>query len=330
MSAVGALVGCYRLGARLGAGGMGVVYQAELPDGRPVAVKLLHRQRLTDAYAVQKFHNEGVAGLVVRHPNVVSVLDRGETTDGIPFLVMSRITGESVTTWLHRGGPPSLRRAASLLRQVLAGLEALHQAGVIHGDVTADNILVATGADGHDTAVLIDLGLASPWFASTDEPSPTRALISGTPEYMAPELGRGAGPTPSTDVYAAGVVLYELITGATPFSGATATDIIRRHLRDDVTPPSLLDPDSSVPPILDRIVMRALAKDPVHRYASPAAFSAALKVALPCLDDHERPATAAMWRSRRARTLEWQSPRAARNRPGATGTPVARKFAGQR
>ena len=313
MSAMGIVAGPYELGDLLGAGSMGVVYKAALPDGLPVAVKLLHPQLLTDAYAVERFRDEGVAGLIVRHPNVISVLDRGETADKIPFLVMARIGGESLAARLHREGPLSLRRAAMIIRQILAGLHALHTAGVIHGDVKTDNILVATDEGGSDTAVLVDLGLASPWFVGNDEPVPEDALISGTPEYMAPELGRGARPAPATDIYAAGVVLYELITGSIPFSGATVVEIIGRHHSDDVTPPSFLDPDSTIPPILDRIVMRALEKNPERRFKSAAAFAAALEVALPCLDDS--PAGLCTRLSRETPTLDWERPGEARDAP---------------
>jgi len=284
---LGGFVGPYRLGERIGAGAMGAVYEAEHPDGRTVAVKVLHPQCRANPYLVQRFRDEGMAGLRVAHPHVVSVLDHGETDDGLPFLVMPRILGDALGARLFRDGALPLHRAVTLVRQILTGLEALHAAGVVHGDVKTDNILVASGQDGRDTAVLVDLGLASRWVENGASPFPLGTMISGTPEYMAPELIRGHRPTPATDVYAAGIVLYELITGATPFMAATTPEILRRQLGDDVTPPSLRVVDTAIPLILDRIVMQALEKQPARRFASAAAFAAALELALPLLDRHE-------------------------------------------
>jgi len=306
-SGTGGLAGGYRLGEQIGAGAMGAVYEAARPDGKLVAVKLLHARWLAEPRAVQRFRNEGIAGLRVNHPHLVSVLGRGETATGIPFIVMPRIRGESLGARLYREGTLQLHRAATIVRQILTGLDALHSAGVIHGDVKTDNILVATSQD-DDTAVLTDLGLATPWLANSDESLPDGATVSGTPEYMAPELIRGSPPTPATDIYAAGVVLYELIAGMPPVSGATSAEILRRHLSDDITPPSLLDPRSPIPPILDGIVMRSLEKDPGKRFASAAAFAAALGAALPCLGGRDRRADRLRWLSREAPTQEWVHP----------------------
>ncbi|HEU0035820.1 MAG TPA: serine/threonine-protein kinase [Kofleriaceae bacterium] len=294
-----------RLCRVIGAGGMGIVYEAEAPDGQLVALKLLQPQRANDDYALRRFRDEALAGLVVSHPNVVSVLRHGATDDGIPFLVMPRVQGEPLGGRLHREGPPSLRRGVLIVRQILAGLDAMHAAGVVHGDVKSDNVLVDTDDDDARTerATLIDFGLAHAQFAPGDvmRRDPEEELVSGTPDYMAPEVALGFGSSTSSDLYAVGVILYELLTGTTPFGGGDPSDIIRRQISDEVVPPSLRA-GSAVPPILDRIVMRALAKDPAERFPSATAFSSALHVCLPLLDDVVPPRGGF---SQVAPTIEW-------------------------
>jgi serine/threonine-protein kinase len=319
----GEFVGPYEIRAEIGSGGMGVVYEAQPPCGEPVALKLLHPQRLDDARAVRRFLDEGTAGAIVVHPNVAATLMRGQTDDGVPFLVMQRVRGESLGGRIGREGPPSLRRVVAIVQQILAALHAIHSAGVVHGDVKSDNILVERQDDDSDVATLIDFGLAHVQFCADDVrcPGDDDELVSGTPEYMAPEVIRGEGSSTASDVYAVGVILYELITGSTPFSGGTPAEIVRRHLTDRVVPPSLRR-NGSVPAILERIVLRALAKNPEKRFRSAAAFASALTVATPVLDDEpgESPAKS----SREAPTLDWarrDQLKLPRHRRIANGTP---------
>ena len=281
---VGVQIGSYEVCSKLGEGGMGVVYEAQPPCGKRVAVKVLHPRYLGDEHAVRRFRNEVSAGLIIHHPHVASTIDHGVTFDGIPFLVMERLHGEPLGTRIHRDGTPSLRCAVTIARQILAGLGGLHTAGIVHGDVKSDNVLVET-TDGSDFARLIDLGLAHVQFSSRDV-RPSRAndkLVSGTPEYMAPEVIRGEGSSMASDQYAVAVILYELITGTPPFTGGSPGEIVRRALADRVVPPSLRRAD--VPPILERIVLRALSKNPAERFSSVRAFAAALSVTMPLLDD---------------------------------------------
>jgi eukaryotic-like serine/threonine-protein kinase len=277
--ATGEMVGAYVLGDVLGVGGMGVVY-ATLTDA--VAIKLLHPECANDAYMVERFHAEARACAAVHHRNVVRVFDHGRTRDGLPFLVMERVAGEPLGKLVQRGRPLSLRRATEIVRQILHGLEATHRAGFVHGDIKTDNVLVAVRHDGSYAVTLIDFGLARPAGSN----SVHDGLVSGTPEYMAPEVASGGPVTAAADIYATGVILYELLTGVPPFTGATSGEVLRRQLRDDVTPPSLLDEDSPIPPALERIVMRALAKRPRDRFPSARAFATALRVALPRIGIH--------------------------------------------
>jgi serine/threonine-protein kinase len=303
--AIGAVVGDYQLRDVIGTGGMGVVFDAERA-GERVALKVLHPQRRQDERAIRRFHDEALAGLIVRHENLAATVDHGDTPDGVPFLVMERVVGESLGARIQRDGAPSLRRGVAMVQQILAGLGALHAAGIVHGDVKSDNVLVERLADGSDRVRLIDFGLAHVQFGSHDEvrrPMPDEELVSGTPEYMAPEVARGEGSSMASDLYGVGIILYELITGSTPFAGGSSTEIVRRQLEDEVVPPSLRC-DDEVPPAFERLVLKALEKRSDARFGSAAAFSAALHVVAPLLRDAGG-ARITQRLSRETPTLDW-------------------------
>jgi serine/threonine-protein kinase len=300
---------------------MGVVVEGALPDGEAVAIKLPHAKWLGDERAMRRFRDEGTAGSIVCHRNLVSVRGHGTTEDGLPFLVMDRVRGEPLGQQVHRDGAPSLRRVCALVTQVLRALEAMHAAGIVHGDVKSDNVLVERQDDGSEHATLIDLGLARVQFGPQDvvAVAPDETVVSGTPDYMAPEVIGGNGASAASDLYAVGVILYELITGSTPFGGGTASEVVARHLDEDVVPPSLRC-ERVVPPVLERIVLRALEKDPARRFRSATAFLAALEVARPCLDDDLVATPACHVLSTDAPTIEW-TPSPAPRRRLARGTP---------
>lgn len=264
------IAGAYALGDSLGCGGMGVVYEATSRGGEPLAVKLLHPDHAADPVAARRFHHEALAMRRVRHANVVRVLDHSDAGDPDPFLVMERIEGLSLGTILRREGRLPIARASRLVRQILAALGAAHAAGVVHADVKADNVLVVA-EDGRELVKLIDFGVAS-----VGDAERTRQEMSGTPDYMAPEIIRGQAPTPAADLYAVGVLLYAMLTGETPFGGGASASILERHLLDDAIPPSLRCPDLELPVRLERLVLAALEKDPHARPASAEAFSAEL------------------------------------------------------
>lgn len=274
-------LGPYILGQRLGVGGMGVVYEAMcLKLGAHVAVKFLHPDRSNDERARRRFDDERIAGRVVAHPNVVAMLDTGTTDDGAPFLVMERVLGEPLGVRIAREGRMSPVRAVAIARQILAALATIHDAGVVHADVKSDNVLVAARGDGTDVCKLIDFGLARVQFATkssnADGQDSRDQWLSGTPEYMAPEVIRGAGSSFSADLYAVGIILYEMLTGSTPFAGGTAAEIVHRHLDDEAVPPSLRCPELELPSTLDDLVLRALQKAESERIHSARAFDAAL------------------------------------------------------
>ena len=259
----------------IGEGGMGVVFLADQPAlARTVAIKILHSRYAGDRDLARRLREEAVAASRVQHPGAVVVIDCNQLADGTPYIVMEHVQGCPLSQLVSKE-PISIARAVDLTLQMLAVLEAAHASGVVHADVKSDNFLV-TRIGNADHVTLIDFGLArfdeSRRTESYDDP-----MVSGTPEYMAPEVILGDPPVRASDIYAVGVILYELLTGATPFRGGTSSEVMHRHLEDVVIPPSCRQPEREIPAVLDRIVLRALAKLPENRFPDVAAFSAALR-----------------------------------------------------
>jgi len=276
------VAGTYVLSELIGQGGMGIVFRAEQASlARTVAVKFLHPELVHRAEIVRRFRDEAWAASRLAHPACVTIFDRGDTDDGVPFLVMEYVRGPSLTAMVQRDGPLSVARTLALVRQILAGLAEAHAAGIAHGDVKSDNVLVEFLHDGTEQAKVLDFGLARAARRAAGATDHGHGLVSGTPEYMAPELILGDEANPGSDLYAVGVILYELLTGEPPFTGASPAEVLTRHLEDVVVPPSLRRPDGHVPPAVERLVLRALAKKPAGRFADAGAFAAALEAAIP-------------------------------------------------
>jgi serine/threonine protein kinase len=290
------------LGERIGVGGMGVVYRAhQVPLDRVVAVKFLRPDVESNSHALRRFRYEGLATGRVRHRNVVRMIEYVHDTGRRPFLVLEHLGGELLGSVLEREGAMSQTRATSLIVQLLVALGEAHRCGVIHADVKTDNLVVApTDAEGRELVTLIDFGLA----CLHDHPNPTDArahTVSGTAAYLAPELARGDAPTPRSDLYSAGIVLYEVVTGATPFGGGTVRAIMNRHMFDAVAPPSRKAPAAGLPAAFDEVVLRALAKDPADRFPTARAFASALVVAISMRSRPQRDDSQAVRRARVAR-----------------------------
>lgn len=265
--------GRYVIRERIGQGGMGGVFLAEqaAPE-RSVAIKFLHPELVDNPDFALRIHQEAVLACRVRDPHCVAVLDWGTLPDGTPYLVMEHVPGRPLGRVLAEE-PVPLVRAVDLFGQVLAAIAAAHRSGILHGDVKTDNFLVEA-TDGADHVTLIDFGLAQMIGAPPrTDLKQGEIVISGTPDYMAPEVIGGDPPSPASDMYGAGVILYELLTGTTPFGGGTAMEIMQRHARDEVTPPSQRRPDRGVPPVLDGVVLKALEKRPDARFCDAAAFA---------------------------------------------------------
>ncbi|HEX8106514.1 MAG TPA: serine/threonine-protein kinase [Kofleriaceae bacterium] len=260
---------------------MGCVFLADQPAlRRSVAIKVLHPELAGIPAHARRFQDEAVIACHVRSPHCIEVFDSGVLLDGTPYIVMEHIPGRPLGR-IIADEPIPLSRAIDLFDQVLRALAATHRSGILHGDVKSDNFLVEIG-DGVDHVTLIDFGLgqaiAAPARVDRDH---GEILISGTPEYLAPERIDGDPASPASDLYGAGVILYELLTGTTPFGGGTAMEIMNRQVRDPVIPPSQRRPDRDIPPVIDRIVLRALDKRPGARFADAEAFARALQAAAP-------------------------------------------------
>jgi serine/threonine protein kinase len=255
--------GRYRVERQLGQGGMGTVYLAEqLSVGRKVALKVLRGDFARDDGFVARFRQEAklVAGLnEKRNPRVTLVHDFDQTDDGSVFIVMEWLEGRILSEVIQRDGPLQLPRAVRLATQIAEGLEAAHRADVVHRDVKPQNIMVLEPGD---DIKLMDFGIAR--LRDTGRTSLTRAgTMMGTPDYMAPEQIEGQEITDKTDIYAFGIVFYEMLTGSVPFRASTQAAVLTKQLQEQPVPPSRLRPD--VPQDVEALVLKALEKDPANR-----------------------------------------------------------------
>jgi serine/threonine protein kinase len=269
----------YVLRELIGVGGMGKVFLAAQPTlDRTVAIKIMHPHLAENASYVERFRNEAIAASRVHHARCIAIIDCGALVDGTPFMVMEHVRGRPMSRVVAEEIVP-VRRSLELVSQVLSALEAAHAVGVTHGDVKCDNVLIETRGDVEDIK-LIDFGLAR-ILGRDPEGATNERVVAGTPGYMAPEVSMGHGGTVAADLYAVGVMLYELATGQAPFTGRTTHEIVWRHLEDVLIPPSVRQPEREIPAKLDDIVMRALAKRPEARFADASEFARAVDSALP-------------------------------------------------
>jgi serine/threonine-protein kinase len=257
--------GRYRILRKLGSGGMANVYLAEDEDlGRRVAIKILNERYAADEAFTERFRREAKSAASLSHPNIVSIYDRGES-DGRAYIAMEVIEGHSLKELIITKGPLPISLAIEYAKQVLAALRFAHRHGIIHRDIKPHNILLS-----EDRLFVTDFGIARTGPSQMTEVG----SIMGTAQYLSPEQARGAPVTAASDLYSAGVVLYEMLTGKTPFTGDTPIEIAMKHLNDTPRPPSELRPE--IPPELDQIVLRSLAKDQHERYETAEEFSADL------------------------------------------------------
>jgi tetratricopeptide (TPR) repeat protein len=259
----------YRLESEIGRGGMGIVYRAtDLDLERPVAVKLLP-ERVSSPDARERFLREARAAAALNHPNIVAVHDVGEE-QGVPFFVMELVEGENL------GAAPQddFRRVVEIALQICYALDHAHTHSIVHRDLKPDNVLLS-GARASGVVKLADLGLALP---VRDSRLSGAGAIVGTPAYMAPEQILGAKIDGRADLYALGVVLYEMTTGRLPFTGDDPLTIVSQHIHAPVVPPRLLRSD--IPRALEAIIVRLLSKDPAQRFASALDTGAALRESL--------------------------------------------------
>jgi beta-lactam-binding protein with PASTA domain/predicted Ser/Thr protein kinase len=258
--------GRYRILRRLGSGGMANVYLAEDEDlGRRVAIKILNERYASEDSFNERFRREAKSAAGLSHPNIVAIYDRGEA-DGRPYIAMEVIEGRSLKELIVASGSLPIQQAIQYAKQILNAVRFAHRHGIIHRDIKPHNILLGS----EDRLKVTDFGIARAGASQMTEVG----SIMGTAQYLSPEQARGAPVAAPSDLYSAGVVLYEMLTGRTPFEGETPIEIAMKHLNEPPRPPSTLRPE--IPPELDQIVLRALAKDAHERYQSAEEFSADL------------------------------------------------------
>ena len=253
----------YRIGPRIARGGMASVYEAtDIRLDRTVAVKVMHPGLGDDDDFAQRFVREARAAAKLNHPHVVGVYDQGDD-DGVVFLAMEFVPGHTLRDVIRKESPMTPARALSLLEPVVSALAAAHRAGLIHRDVKPENVLIGDEAHGGQVKVA-DFGLAKAISADTQHTA-TGGVLIGTVSYLAPELVVDGRSDARADVYAAGVVLYELLTGNKPHEGESPIQVAYRHVHEDVPPPSEVAPD--IPAYVDALVARATARDRSQRPA---------------------------------------------------------------
>jgi len=271
-------IGRYRVDGLLGTGAMGDVYRAYDPViDRPVAIKVVRTELAGGSGSeqwLQRFRREARAAGRRFHPNIVAILDFGED-DGMPFLAMEYIDGRSLDGILKASGPLDPARSVAVITQVLSALGFAHQNGIVHRDVKPSNIMVLNSGE----VKVADFGIAR---IDTSEFTIVGDLL-GTPAYMAPEQFAGAPVDKRTDLFAAGVILFEMLTGVKPFRGKSITEII--SFMETRGPEDIRALNPAVPDSLKRVITKALAFDPARRYADAAEFSKAIIEAFPIRPD---------------------------------------------
>ncbi|NMC70735.1 MAG: serine/threonine protein kinase [Myxococcales bacterium] len=278
------LEGKYRLLRRIGAGGMGEVWEAEDQRlHRRLAVKLLAQELAADPVAVSRFHQEAEAAGRIGHDNICEVIDLGTTEDGVPFLVMPLLRGRALAELLEETPRFPLARAADIASQTLDALTAAHAAGIVHRDLKPDNLFVTRVGDRDDFVKILDFGISKvmghPTLGGPAANLTRTGSVVGTPAYMAPEQARGARDIDArVDIYATGVILYEMLTGRRPFEADTFNEVLWKIWNDPVTAPRALRPD--LPPPVETVVLRAMARDREDRYGSAREFREELQRAL--------------------------------------------------
>jgi serine/threonine-protein kinase len=266
----GRVLGAYRLLRPLGGRGLTTVYEARLQSGtdKRLALKVLRNANFNAAaldVVQRRFVQEARIAARLHHPHICDVVDFG-IADGLAYMAMEYLEGESLRETLRRHGPLPWTRVLPMFLHICDALEAAHAQGVIHRDLKPSNCFRVRHATGDDFIKVVDFGLAR----IVDEDLPEGLLAGGvllsTPEYMAPELIRGAKPDPRVDIYGVGVLLYELLTGTCPFKSEKQTTVLAMQLLDAAVPPRRVAPDANIPGVVERVILKALSKAPEERF----------------------------------------------------------------
>ncbi len=271
------LSGRYAILGLLGRGGMGAVYTGlQLSVSREVAIKVILPDARRSPEIAARFGREARALARLSHENVVVLFDHGQDDDGTLYLVMERLRGETLGEMLRRRRGLPVDEAVRILRPVLSALGAAHRLGLVHRDLKPDNIMLVPGDTGQPRVKVLDFGIVKAMEADLGTLQTAGSIVLGTPLYMSPEQAVGTGVGPATDLYAAGVILYQMLAGAPPFGGETPYAVLECH-RHAAVPP--LPPERAIPAAIETIVRRALEKAPAARFADAEEMTRALEAA---------------------------------------------------
>jgi serine/threonine-protein kinase len=269
---------------------MGVVYRGEhVYIGKEVAVKILHEGYGGREESIKRFLREARAASLINHPNIVDVTDFGKSNDGTVFFVMELLEGEALDIVLQRDRRLDLMRAITIVNQMAGALGAAHYKGIVHRDLKPENVMlirregrrellrqfmdeqgmhtVSEREKAFDFVKILDFGVAKVRDPdASDRRATQQGVVFGTPEYMAPETARVGISDPRTDIYALGIMFYEMLTGTVPFTGETPVDVMLKVVSQPVIPPRQKAPDIEITPEAERLIMKALSKDPLQRH----------------------------------------------------------------
>jgi serine/threonine-protein kinase len=289
--------GKYRIDRLIAKGGMGRVYRAtQFPLERPVAIKILNREfQQSDPQFVKRFSLEASIAAQLAHPHTITVFDYGESDTGDLYIAMEYLEGRPLSRVLRGDGPLRAEEMLELSIQICRGLRAAHEKGIIHRDLKPGNIFILenTAEDGGRYAKVLDFGLVKlftpesptgnalgPNLLGEDQGELTRTgTLLGSPKYMSPEQIQGMTLDPRTDIYSFGIIMYQMVTGTAPFTGATGVDVIYKHVNHPVPPIASAKPDADCPPELEAIILRCLEKRREDRFPSMDALLERLKEA---------------------------------------------------
>ena len=277
----GQMLGPYRIINQVGRGGMATVYKAYQPSvDRYVAVKVLPSQLAESREFATRFQQEARIIAKLEHPHILPVFDYGES-DGVAYFVMRYMDAGTLKEKMIEGRPLPLDVIDKLFTQLTEALSYAHSRGVVHRDLKPANVLI----DSHENIFLTDFGIAKILESASPRLTQTDAIM-GTPAYISPEQAQGNPVDQRSDIYSLGIILYEMVTGSVPFTAETPLAVLFKHISDPLPPPSLVKPD--IPPSIEQVLLKALAKDPKDRFATAAEFLAAWNRALETRETAQR------------------------------------------
>jgi serine/threonine-protein kinase len=262
---------------KIGAGGMGEVYRADhLLLRRPCAIKLIRPERAGDPALLQRFEREVQAIATLTHPNAVQLFDYGRAEDGTFYYVMEYLPGLTLEQIVEQNGPLPQARAVHFLRQICGALREAHGIGLIHRDLKPSNVMICTRGGVPDTAKLLDFGLVRPIGGGAGDSKVTQdGALTGTPAYMSPEQAGGQDTLDArSDIYSLGAVAYFVLTGQPPFAGRSTVKMLAAHLYEQPAP--VITHRADVPPQLEAVIVKCLAKAPADRFANVQSLESAL------------------------------------------------------